>query len=106
MRVTVGRLDGACLVVHDPAVLQAISHPARLVVLTQFLGRRELTASECAPIAGTSASAMSYHLRVLAGCGVLARVDSADHREHRWRLADAAPVALSRCPDGAWPISD
>ncbi|HZC72102.1 MAG TPA: winged helix-turn-helix domain-containing protein [Jatrophihabitans sp.] len=73
----------------DPRAIRALAHPARLAVIDElYSGRRELTATECAEIAGLSPSAMSYHLRSLEKAGIVERADSAgDGRERPWRAA-------------------
>jgi DNA-binding transcriptional ArsR family regulator len=77
-------------------------------VIEELYSGRELTATECAEIAGLSPSAMSYHLRNLEKHGIVERADSAaDGRERPWRAAgsylqvttdsigDASSAALS-----------
>ena len=49
----------------DPRAIKALAHPARLAVIDELFAGRQLTATECAEIAGLSPSAMSYHLRAL-----------------------------------------
>ena len=68
--------------------IKALTHPARLAVLDEFLSGRELTATECAELAGVTPSAMSYHLRALEKVGIIERADpAADGRERPWRAA-------------------
>jgi DNA-binding transcriptional ArsR family regulator len=72
----------------DPRAIKALAHPARLAVLDELFAGRSLTATECAQIAGLSASAMSYHLRALEKWGIVERAPaSADGRERPWRAA-------------------
>ena len=72
----------------DPRAIKALAHPARLAVLDELFAGRALTATECAEIAGLSASAMSYHLRSLEKWGIVERAPaSADGRERPWRAA-------------------
>lgn len=72
----------------DPRAIRALAHPARLAVLEELYGGRELTATECAEIAGLSPSAMSYHLRSLEKVGIVERAESgSDGRERPWRAA-------------------
>ena len=79
--------DGA-VVLRDPAAIKALTHPARLAVLDELFAGRELTATECAEIAGVSPSAMSYHLRALARAGVVVPgTPSEDGRRRPWRAA-------------------
>ena len=72
----------------DPRAIRALAHPARLAVIDELYSGRELTATECAEIAGLSPSAMSYHLRSLEKAGIVERVESSrDARERPWRAA-------------------
>lgn len=73
----------------DPQAIRALAHPARLAVIEQlFSGGTELTATECAELAGLSPSAMSYHLRSLEKAGIVERAESTgDGRERPWRAA-------------------
>jgi DNA-binding transcriptional ArsR family regulator len=72
----------------DPRAIRALAHPARLAVIDELYSGRELTATECAAIAGLSPSAMSYHLRSLEKAGIVQRAESTgDGRERPWRAA-------------------
>jgi DNA-binding transcriptional ArsR family regulator len=72
----------------DPRAIRALAHPARLAVIDELYAGREMTATECAEVAGLSPSAMSYHLRSLEKYGIVERADSAaDGRERPWRAA-------------------
>jgi DNA-binding transcriptional ArsR family regulator len=72
----------------DPKDIRALAHPARLAVIEELYAGRELTATECAEIAGLSPSAMSYHLRSLEKSGIVERAESSgDGRERPWRAA-------------------
>ncbi|HEX2904201.1 MAG TPA: winged helix-turn-helix domain-containing protein [Jatrophihabitans sp.] len=73
------------VVLSDPRAIKALAHPARLAVLEAFFAGRTLTATECAEIAGLSASAMSYHLRALQKWGIIRRsAATGDGRERPW----------------------
>jgi DNA-binding transcriptional ArsR family regulator len=75
-------------VLTDPRAIKALAHPARLAVIDELFAGRELTATECAEIAGLSPSAMSYHLRALEKWGIVERAEpSGDGRERPWRAA-------------------
>jgi DNA-binding transcriptional ArsR family regulator len=72
----------------NPRDIRALAHPARLAVIEEIYSGRELTATECAEIAGLSPSAMSYHLRSLEKAGIVERADAGgDARERPWRAA-------------------
>lgn len=74
----------------DPMSIRALAHPARLAVIEELYSGRELTATECAEIAGLSPSAMSYHLRNLEKAGIVQRAEpTGDGRERPWRAAGA-----------------
>jgi DNA-binding transcriptional ArsR family regulator len=76
------------VVLTDPRAIKALAHPARLAVIDEFFSGRKMTATECAEIAGLSASAMSYHLRALERWGIIRRsASSADGRERPWEAA-------------------
>jgi DNA-binding transcriptional ArsR family regulator len=73
------------VVLRDPRAIKALAHPARLAVIEEFFAGRRLTATECAEIAGLSASAMSYHLRALERWGIICRSEATgDGRERPW----------------------
>ncbi|MDQ2835842.1 MAG: winged helix-turn-helix domain-containing protein [Actinomycetota bacterium] len=76
------------VVLRDPRAIKALAHPARLAVIDEFFAGRRLTATECAEIAGLSASAMSYHLRALEKWGIIRRSEATgDGRERPWEAA-------------------
>ncbi len=76
------------VVLRDPRAIKALAHPARLAVIDEFFAGRKLTATECAEIAGLSASAMSYHLRALEKWGIIRRSEATgDGRERPWEAA-------------------
>jgi len=79
------------VVLSDPRAIKALAHPARLAVIDEFFSGRKLTATECADIAGLSASAMSYHLRALQRWGIIRRSEaSEDGRERPWEAAGSS----------------
>lgn len=77
------------VVLVQPTALRALAHPARLAVVEALFGRRvDRTATELAVVAGSTPSAMSYHLRALERHGVVTRAPAGgDGRERRWRAA-------------------
>jgi DNA-binding transcriptional ArsR family regulator len=81
----------------DPRDIRALAHPARLAVIDELYSGRELTATQCAGIAGLSPSAMSYHLRSLEKAGIVERAESSgDGRERPWRAAGSYLQVESR----------
>ncbi|HEU4676011.1 MAG TPA: winged helix-turn-helix domain-containing protein [Motilibacteraceae bacterium] len=93
---------GGDLVLSDPKAIRALAHPARLAVLEALLQGRELTATQCAQIAGLSPSAMSYHLRAMERWGLVERAPASSGRERPWRgkgsglrVESSAPAATT-----------
>lgn len=76
---------GDVVELHEPTAIRAIAHPARLLVIEALYDHgRELTATQAAALAGTTPSAMSYHLRALERAGIVRRSTSSDGRERPW----------------------
>jgi DNA-binding transcriptional ArsR family regulator len=73
--------------VNDPAMMRALAHPARLVILEHLaVNEAGATATECADVVGLSPSATSYHLRALAKAGMIEEGPGrGDGRERVWR---------------------
>lgn len=63
-----------------------MAHPARVVALTHLMHVGDATATELGELVGLSASAMSYHLRILERAGLAETAASrGDGRERVWR---------------------
>jgi DNA-binding transcriptional ArsR family regulator len=90
------------VVLSDASAVRALAHPARLVVIDALYAGRELTATECAVLAGTTPSAMSYHLRALEKYGLVRRAEArGDARQRPWvRAGDTLSIDL-KGSDGA-----
>lgn len=75
------------MMISDPQVMRALAHPARLAIIEHLTSTgAEVTATECAEVAGLSPSATSYHLRALAKAGLIEEAPSrGDARERVWR---------------------
>ena len=73
----------------DARAIRAIAHPARLIVIEALYDQGlELTATQAAELAGTTPSAMSYHLRALERYGIVRRgAATQDARERPWTRA-------------------
>jgi predicted transcriptional regulator len=69
----------------NPEVLEALAHPVRLDLLTYLMAAGPATASTCARAVGDTPSNCSYHLRTLAGHGLVEPVHSDDRRQRPWR---------------------
>jgi DNA-binding transcriptional ArsR family regulator len=76
------------MVITDPAMIRALSHPARLMIVEHLRDSdAPATATELAELVGLSPSATSYHLRAMAGHGLVEEAESrGDRRERRWRV--------------------
>lgn len=89
------------VVLSDPKAIRALAHPARLAVLEVLLQGGELTATQCAEIAGLSPSAMSYHLRAMERWGLVERATGAaatSARERPWRARGTGLRVESSAP--------
>jgi DNA-binding transcriptional ArsR family regulator len=73
------------VVIDDPRVLAALAHPARLAMLEHLQRRGPATATQCAEVAGISAAAASYHMRLLARYGLIEDTGGGNGRERPWR---------------------
>lgn len=81
---------GGDVVLTDASAVRALAHPARLLVIDALYAGKVLTATECAELAGITASAMSYHLRALEKYGLVLRARArGDGRERPWMRAGA-----------------
>ncbi|MEV1288264.1 helix-turn-helix domain-containing protein [Micromonospora sp. NPDC049679] len=85
--MTEARPDQHRATITDPQVMRALAHPARLAIMEHLTSTGgTVTATECAEVAGLSPSATSYHLRALAGFGLVEEAPSrGDARERLWR---------------------
>lgn len=84
------------IVVREPEVLRALSHPARLAILEHLAAHGgEITATEAAEIVGLSPSATSYHLRALAKVNMINEAPSrGDGRERVYSGAQSRRVEI------------
>jgi predicted transcriptional regulator len=80
-------LPGRSIKLREPETMRALAHPARIALWQHLLLEGPATATECAPIAGLSPSACSYHLRQLARYGFVEQDQQAavNGRERPWR---------------------
>jgi DNA-binding transcriptional ArsR family regulator len=69
----------------DPRTMRALSHPVRLAILSRLQRYGPATATQLAPTVGATPSVTSWHLRHLAGFGLVADADSPDRRQRYWR---------------------
>ena len=72
----------------DPQQMRALAHPVRLAIMSRLQRFGPATATELSPQVGATPSVTSWHLRHLAGFGLVrdaARGD--DRRARRWEAA-------------------
>ncbi|MEV0481064.1 helix-turn-helix domain-containing protein [Streptomyces sp. NPDC050508] len=71
--------------ISDPKVMRALAHPVRLAILERLQRHGPATASRLAPHVGATPSVTSWHLRHLAGFGLVRDAEGGtDRRERRW----------------------
>lgn len=70
----------------DPKAMRALAHPVRLAILERLQRHGPATATQLSPHVGATPSVASWHLRHLAGFGLVrdAVEGGADRRERRW----------------------
>lgn len=73
------------LEISDPKAMRALAHPVRLAILERLQRHGPATASRLSPHVGATPSVTSWHLRHLAGFGLVRDVEGGtDRRERRW----------------------
>ena len=74
------------LEINDARPIRALAHPARIAALTHLFQLGPATATELGEVVGLSPSAMSYHLRLLEGAGLVEPAPTrGDGRERVWQ---------------------
>ncbi|MBD0689767.1 ArsR/SmtB family transcription factor [Streptomyces sp. CBMA123] len=69
----------------DPKAMRALAHPVRLAILERLQRHGPATATQLSPDVGATPSVTSWHLRHLAGFGLVRDAEAAaDRRERRW----------------------
>lgn len=72
----------------DPQSMRALAHPVRLAIMSRLQRFGPATASELSPHVGATPSVTSWHLRHLAGFGLVRdAAPSEDRRARRWEAA-------------------
>jgi DNA-binding transcriptional ArsR family regulator len=74
----------------DRAALRVLAHPLRSRLLTALRSGGPATATALAHILDTNTGATSYHLRRLAGVGLVTETDDGKGRERWWRATTDA----------------
>jgi DNA-binding transcriptional ArsR family regulator len=70
----------------DPKAMRALAHPVRLAILDRLRRHGPSTATQLAPDVGATPSVTSWHLRHLAGFGLVRDAEPGpDRRERRWQ---------------------
>ncbi|MFJ2889467.1 ArsR/SmtB family transcription factor [Streptomyces sp. NPDC087305] len=76
------------LEISDPKAMRALAHPVRLAILERLQRHGPATASRLSPYVGATPSVTSWHLRHLAGFGLVRDAEGGtDRRERRWAAA-------------------
>src|SRR5215475_14793030 len=84
--MTARAVEKSRLDLQDAGSLRALAHPARVAAMTHLMQVGDATATELGDLVGLSASAMSYHLRILERAGLVETAPSrGDGRERVWR---------------------
>src|SRR5207237_5263542 len=68
----------------DPQALRALAHPVRMALLDRLQRHGPATATQLSPHVGASPSVVSWHLRHLAGFGLVKDWDGAANKRERW----------------------
>jgi predicted ArsR family transcriptional regulator len=94
---------GKAINLTDAETMRALAHPARIALWQHLMLEGPATATECAPYAGLSPSACSYHLRQLARYGFVEQDEAAaaNGRERPWRVI----VTTTRIEDQDDPVA-
>ncbi|WP_328354168.1 helix-turn-helix domain-containing protein [Streptomyces sp. NBC_00445] len=70
----------------DPKAMRALAHPVRLAILERLQRYGPATATQLSPHVGATPSVTSWHLRHLAGFGLVGDAEGGtDRRERRWQ---------------------
>lgn len=76
------------VVLNDPRAIQALAHPARVIILEALFQGEELTATECSLLTGLSPSATNYHLKELEKWEIVEHgAERTDGRDRPWKAA-------------------
>lgn len=72
----------------DARSMRALAHPLRIELFERLAIEGSATASELAPLVGSTPSNCSFHLRTLAEAGFIERVPGHTGRQRPWRVLD------------------
>ena len=88
----------------DPQAMRALAHPVRLAILSFLQRSGPATATTLAPQVNATPSVVSWHLRHLAGFGLVTDADPADvpgDRRQRWWVAVGKGFRIEATDDPA-----
>ncbi|GGL08188.1 helix-turn-helix domain-containing protein [Mangrovihabitans endophyticus] len=88
--------------VTDPKAMRALAHPTRLAILSHLQRRGPATATMLSPHVGATPSVVSWHLRHLAGFGLVVDADPDEvpgDRRQRWWTAVARGFSVEAGAD-------
>jgi DNA-binding transcriptional ArsR family regulator len=88
--------------VTDPHAMRALAHPTRLAILTYLQRSGPATATTLSPHVGATPSVTSWHLRHLAGFGLVVDADPGEvpgDRRQRWWKAVARGFSFESTGD-------
>jgi DNA-binding transcriptional ArsR family regulator len=83
----------------DPQAMRALAHPVRLAILTHLQRHGPATATQLSPEVGATPSVTSWHLRHLAGFGLVADWQGGTDKRQRWWQATARGFRFEAPPD-------
>ncbi|MGW4942283.1 ArsR/SmtB family transcription factor [Actinoplanes sp. NPDC004185] len=90
------------LQVTDPQAMRALAHPVRLAILSHLQRNGPATATTLSPHVGATPSVTSWHLRHLAGFGLVTDADPDEvpgDRRQRWWKAKARGFSVTMGDD-------
>ncbi|MEU8608666.1 helix-turn-helix domain-containing protein [Actinoplanes sp. NPDC048791] len=90
------------LQVTDPQAMRALAHPVRLAILSYLQRNGPATATALSPHVGATPSVTSWHLRHLAGFGLVTDADPDEvpgDRRQRWWKAKARGFSVTMGDD-------
>jgi DNA-binding transcriptional ArsR family regulator len=88
------------VIVTDPQAMRALAHPVRLAALSYLQAHGPATATQLSEHVGASPSVTSWHLRHLAGFGLVSDAEAPDgDRRRRWWKANASGWSLEMTED-------
>jgi DNA-binding transcriptional ArsR family regulator len=89
----------------QPQAMRALAHPVRLAILSHLQRHGPATASQLAPHVGATPSVTSWHLRHLAGFGLVQDHDGGTDRRQRWWQATARGFRFNPAGDAASEVA-